>query len=40
MAELIQKIYLGVGKVITADEARAIANRAGADLSGTFTPME
>lgn len=38
VAELIQKIYLGVGKVITADEAREIANRAGAQLSGTFTP--
>jgi HK97 family phage portal protein len=40
VAELIQKIYLGVGKVLTADEARDIANRAGADLSGPFTPME
>lgn len=34
IAELIQKIYLGVGKVLTADEARAIANRAGAGLVG------
>lgn len=33
-AELIQKIYLGVGVVLTAEEARAIANRAGAELSG------
>lgn len=32
IAELIQKIYLGVGKVLTADEARFIANRAGANL--------
>lgn len=32
VAETIQKVYLGVGKVITADEARAIANKAGADL--------
>lgn len=32
VAETIQKIYLGVGVVITADEARAIANKAGADL--------
>lgn len=32
LAELIQKIYLGVGTVLTADEAREIANRAGADL--------
>ncbi len=33
IAELIQKIYLGVDKVITADEAREIANRAGAGLT-------
>jgi phage portal protein BeeE len=32
LAEIIQKIYLGVGKVVTSDEARAIINRAGADL--------
>lgn len=32
IAELIQKVYLGVGVVITAEEARALANRAGADL--------
>lgn len=40
LAELIQKIYLGVGKVLTADEAREIANRAGAgfDLPGPFQP--
>ncbi|GAA4707390.1 phage portal protein, HK97 family [Promicromonospora umidemergens] len=31
-AELIQKIYLGVGVVLTAEEARNIANRAGAGL--------
>ena len=31
-AEVIQKIYLGVGKVITAEEARVIANAAGANL--------
>lgn len=39
IAELIQKIYLGVGSVITADEARDIANRAGAGLTvpGPFT---
>jgi HK97 family phage portal protein len=36
IAELIQKIYLGVGVVLTADEARAIANRAGADLAGSM----
>lgn len=40
VAELIQKIYLGIGKVITADEARSIANRAGADLSGSLPSME
>ena len=40
VAELIQKVYLGVGKVITADEARSIANRAGADLSGAFPSTE
>jgi len=38
IAELIQKIYLGVGKVLSADEARDIANRAGAGLSGGFNP--
>ncbi|MFE9232044.1 phage portal protein family protein [Cellulosimicrobium funkei] len=32
-AEVIQKIYLGVGPVIDKDEARAIASRAGADLA-------
>jgi HK97 family phage portal protein len=32
VAELVQKIYLGVGKVLTAEEARRIANRAGAGL--------
>lgn len=37
IAELIQKIYLGVGVVLTADEARSIANRAGAGLTGPLT---
>ena len=32
LAEALQKIYLSVGTVITADEARAILNRSGADL--------
>lgn len=36
IAELIQKIYLGVDVVLTADEAREIANRAGADLIGSL----
>jgi hypothetical protein len=31
---MVQKIYLGVGKVLTAQEARDILNRAGAGLSG------
>lgn len=34
LAEAIQKIYLGVGKVITSDEAREIPNREGAGLTG------
>lgn len=38
LAEIIQKIYLGVGVVITADEARAIATAAGANLPPGFTP--
>ncbi|MHA7275359.1 phage portal protein [Arthrobacter sp. Hz1] len=33
LAELIQKIYLGVGKVITAEEAREIINKGGGNLS-------
>ncbi len=33
VAETIQKVYLGVGKVITSDEARQIANSAGAGLA-------
>jgi len=36
IAELIQKIYLGVGTVLTADEAREIANQAGANLTAPF----
>jgi HK97 family phage portal protein len=32
IAELIQKVYLGVGVVITAEEARELANAAGADF--------
>ena len=34
LAEAIQKIYLGVGEVISADEAREILNREGAGLTG------
>lgn len=33
LAEIVQKIYLGVGKVLTEDEARDILNRAGAGLA-------
>lgn len=36
LAEMLQKIYLAVGKVITADEAREIVNRAGAGLDPGF----
>lgn len=39
IAEMIQKIYLGVNVVITPQEARAILNRAGADLSEDFDPI-
>lgn len=34
IALMLQKIYLAVGVVITSDEARALANRAGAGLTG------
>lgn len=34
LAEAIQKIYLGVGSVITPEEAREILNREGAGLTG------
>lgn len=34
LAEAIQKIYLGVGSVITTEEAREILNRGGAGLIG------
>jgi hypothetical protein len=35
IAEMIQKIYLGVGVVITAEEARLLINQAGGGLSGS-----
>ena len=38
VAELIQKIYLGVGVVLTPDEARRIANKAGAGLAPGVDP--
>jgi HK97 family phage portal protein len=33
IAEVVQKVYLGVDKVITSDEARKIVNQAGGSLS-------
>ncbi len=38
LAEMIQKIYLGVGVVLTADEAREILNSGGANLPPGFEP--
>lgn len=32
LVEMVQKVYLGVGTVLTADEARDLLNKAGADL--------
>jgi hypothetical protein len=32
----VQKVYLGFGTVLTADEARALLNRAGAGLVGSL----
>ena len=43
LAEIVQKVYLGVDKVITADEGRAIINMAGIDLpvpSPTELPVQ
>ena len=34
IVEAVQKVYLGVGTVLTTDEARAIVDRLGAGLSG------
>lgn len=34
LAEMVQKIYLGAGKVVSVEEARAILNQAGANLQG------
>lgn len=34
LVEMIQKIYLGVGTVVTAEEARTILNAGGASLTG------
>jgi hypothetical protein len=38
VVEMVQKVYLGVGVVLTADEARELLNQAGADLSGELPP--
>ena len=35
MAELVQKVYLGVGVVITADEARSLLAEAGFPLDAS-----
>lgn len=41
LVEMVQKIYLGVGSVLTTEEARAILNQAGAGLTGPGpTPEE
>lgn len=34
LVEMVQKVYLGVGVVLTADEAREMLNKAGAGLTG------
>jgi HK97 family phage portal protein len=39
LAELIQKIYLGVGKVLTISEARDIINQAGGNLGKDITEL-
>lgn len=39
LAEVVQKVYLGVGKVLTVDEARRIVNMAGADLEVPSTGL-
>lgn len=36
LAGILQKSYLAVGKVITSDEARDLANKAGAGLVGSL----
>lgn len=39
VAEVVQKVYLGVGKVVTSDEAREIVNAAGGNLTVPGPPM-
>lgn len=38
IASLIQKVYLGVGKVLTSEEARQLVTQAGFDLNAEFSP--
>ncbi len=38
LTEMVQKVYLGVDVVLSADEARELLNRAGANLTGPFEP--
>lgn len=38
LSEIVQKIYQGVGVVVTADEAREVLNKAGGNLPPGFTP--
>ncbi|MET9506914.1 phage portal protein [Streptomyces flavidovirens] len=38
VVEMVQKLGPGVGVMLTADEARQILNRAGANLTGHYTP--
>lgn len=40
LAEVVQKLYLGVGSVITSEEARVILQAAGADISGDLSAEE
>lgn len=40
LAEMIQKIYLGVDVVVSAEEARSILNNGGANLPAGFTPAK
>jgi phage portal protein BeeE len=38
VVELVQKVYLGVGVVLTAEEARELLNKAGANLPADMPP--
>lgn len=40
IVEMVQKVYLGVGTVLTSEEARAILNQAGAGLTGPGPTQE